>query len=106
MRHYDALDWTHSWDHFEMSMYLRFDEAKESGIYMQIAERFEIDGAEEWTILYDRCLQPYHFTPEQIAAENEDWQDEILRNYLDEHPQLVNEEKERVARFLADHIER
>ncbi|SFU36859.1 hypothetical protein SAMN05421543_101318 [Alicyclobacillus macrosporangiidus] len=100
MHAFDPLDWIHQWDDFEMMMYARHD-VDEPGIFMQVSRRLQREGAEEWEILYDRKIAD---VPEGIAEMpgTDAWEERVLRRHLTDHPQLVNEEKQHLAEFLAN----
>lgn len=96
----DPLDWVHQWENYEMVMYVSFQEG-DDGIFIQISERNQRDGAEEWQILYDRKISP--LPPEgeiSYPVGSEDWEERVLRNHLNAHPNLVPEEKAYLTRFL------
>ncbi|MCL6632416.1 MAG: hypothetical protein K6T63_07250 [Alicyclobacillus herbarius] len=97
----DPLDWTHQWDDYEMMMYACTDPGEE-GIRMQVSRRIQRDGAEEWEMLYDRKLIDLPSPPPAIdnPADLEDWEESVLRTHLHEHPQLVTEEKQFLAKWL------
>jgi len=96
MHVFDPLDWVHRYDQYEMVMYVRHgEEPTEDGIYIQVLESALQDGAEAWSILYDRKLADI---PESDLTPGTDaWEDRVLRTYLNDHPDLVHDEKERVA---------
>jgi hypothetical protein len=99
MHKYDPLDWLHQWDDFEMMMYARTEQEGDPGIFMQVSRKVVQDGAEEWEIIYDRKLADLF----EVAAEpgTDDWQEQILRQYLNAHPTLVNDEKQYLEQYLA-----
>ncbi|GGI98824.1 hypothetical protein GCM10010885_05390 [Alicyclobacillus cellulosilyticus] len=95
----DPLDWVHQWDDYEMVMYARAD-GEDPGIYMQVSQRRQVDGAEEWEVLYERKLADlYPDLPE--APGSEAWEEAQLRTHLHRRPQLVAEEKAYLAAWLA-----
>lgn len=99
MRHFDQLDWVHRFDDFEMFMYVLADGSDEDGIYMQLLHRELVDGAETWNILYDRRLSS--IIGEVLSNPGSPtYEDEVLRMYLNQHPNLVDDEKEYLQNWL------
>lgn len=98
MNSYDPLDWTHQWAQFEMMMYALYDGPK-PGIFMQVSELTKRDGADEWAILYDRCIASLGGDV-QVPLQPEAWEEQVLRHHLNVHPELVNEEKVFLSRWL------
>ncbi|MCL6452229.1 MAG: hypothetical protein K6T78_01235 [Alicyclobacillus sp.] len=101
MHAYDPMDWTHQWDRYEMMMYA-LTGPTDAGIYMQVSERAERDGAEEWNILYSRKIADL---PSGIQGPvgSEQWEDQVLRQHFTAHPELVDEEKSHLAAWLERH---
>lgn len=92
----DPLDWVHQWDQYEMYMYAELHtEEGTPGIYMQVSRRELVQGAEEWSLLYERRLGDLPSLP---ADGQRDEEDRTLRAYLNQHPNIVPEEKQ----FLLD----
>lgn len=100
MNHYDPLDWIHQWDAYEMMMYAEH-EGDAPGIYMQVSQHHQQDGAQTWEVLYDRRLAPLDVSTSDDGG-SDAWCERVLRGYLNEHPQLVADEK----RFLSDWLAR
>lgn len=98
MNSHDPLDWTHQWEHFEMMMYA-LSEGEETGIFMQVTERIMRDGAEEWDILYDRRIADLG-DDVVTAASSEHWEEQVLRRYLNAHPDLVSAEKAYLSKWV------
>lgn len=103
MAKFDPLDWTHQWDDFEMYMYLDNvgDEEEKPGIRMQVSRRCLEDGAEQWELLYDRKIADWP-AGILIGEVNNSLEEQVLREYLDSHPSLVEDEKRFLAAFLQD----
>jgi hypothetical protein len=99
MRSFDQLDWVHSFGDFEMVMYVLADGGEDDGIYMQVLSRNVTDGAEAWDILYDRRLTNV-IGDVPLEPDHPSFEDEVLRNYLHEHPTLVDDEKEFLRNWL------
>jgi hypothetical protein len=104
MRSFDQLDWVHSFDKYEMVMYVRFEGSTDDGIYMQVLEQRVADGAQEWAIVYDRCLTSV-IGDIPVALEDPAFEDEVLRRYLHEHPNVVDEEKAYLRKWLENAAE-
>lgn len=103
MTRFDPLDWTHQWDDYEMYMYVDVDSDREQdrGVRMQVLQRSLLQGAEEWTLLYDRRLAP--LPAEDTQGEWNDQEEErVLREFLLATPQLVSHEKEVLSQFQQD----
>ncbi|MFD1673426.1 hypothetical protein [Alicyclobacillus fodiniaquatilis] len=99
MRTFDQLDWVHRWDDFEMMMYVQMDGTEHDGIYMQVLRQNTLNGVEEWEILYDRRLS--NIINDIVATPDDPaYEDVILRKYLNDHPDLVMEEKQYLAAWL------
>lgn len=105
MNHYDALDWLHQWDDFEMLMYALHEGTP--GVFMQVSRRTLRAGAEEWEVLYDRKIA-------DLGDERDDttetpgtdaWQEQVLRHHFNQHPDLVSEEKAYLEQFLAGEVD-
>lgn len=97
----DPLDWVHQWEHYEMVMYVSFQEG-DDGIFMQVSERNQRDGAEEWEILYNRKIESLSENHDSaFPMGSEAWEERILRNHLNAHPKLVQDEKDYLAQFLS-----
>jgi hypothetical protein len=90
MNHYDPLDWLHQWDSYEMMMYALHEETP--GIFMQVSRKQMQSGAEEWEILYDRKIADV-CDDATAPPGSDDWQEHVLRHYLNDHPELVADEK-------------
>ncbi|MCL6548237.1 MAG: hypothetical protein K6T30_04930 [Alicyclobacillus sp.] len=88
----DPLDWVHQWDDFEMMMYALPGEGESGGVFMQVSRRNVRDGAEEWEIVYDRRIGDFDPTVNGEPG-SEAWEEQVLRRFLNAHPQLVDEEK-------------
>lgn len=99
MRTFDQLDWVHSFDDYQMFMYAQADGVETDGIYMQMLRRNRSDGAEYWDILYDRKLSPT-IGDVTVAKDDPAFEDEVLRQFLHAHPDVVDEEKEFLANWL------
>lgn len=99
MNAYDPLDWIHPWDDYEMMMYALHEDTP--GIFMQVSQRTKTDGAEEWEILYDRKISDL-CTDTSETAGSDPWQEHVLRHYLNDHPELVANEKEYLHNWLAN----
>ena len=100
MHEFDQLEWVHTWDSFEMILYVRADGVTEDGIYMQVVEKSMVDGAECFDILYDRKLAPL---PTEVVGHTLTPVEEerVLRTYFKAHLALVNDEKDLVAKVKA-----
>lgn len=97
----DPMDWVHSWDDYEMMMYVEKDENGIDGIFMQGSRIVREEGLFELELLYDRKIG--NVNPEirrEDFAREEDWQEKQLRWYLDTYPQLVAEEKQFMSEFV------
>lgn len=94
----DPLDWTHQWENFEMMMYV--EAGDDAGIRMQVARKTAESAAESWEVLYDRKVAD---VPDDVQGTygSEAWEEAVLRQHLNTHPQLVNEEKAYLASILA-----
>lgn len=99
MNHYDPLDWLHQWDDYEMMMYALPEETP--GIYMQVSRKELRDGAEEWEILYDRKIADL-CTDTTETPGSDAWQEHVLRHHLNDHPELVTNEKAYLQKWLAE----
>ena len=99
MNRYDPLDWIHQWDDYEMMMYALPED--EPGIYMQVSQKTVRSGAEEWEIIYDRRIADLWSDASEVPG-SDDWQEQVLRHHLNEHPELVAEEKAYLQRWLAE----
>lgn len=98
MHAFDPLDWVHRYESYEMVMYVRVGETEaQDGIYMQVLELVERDGAQEWSILYDRRLADIPVV--EIPYTSDAFEDKVLRIYLNEHPDLVSQEKLYIQTF-------
>ncbi|GLV13538.1 hypothetical protein Heshes_12220 [Alicyclobacillus hesperidum] len=102
MRTFDPLDWVHAFDDYEMYMYLRQDGNAADGIYMQMLQRELVDGAEIWSVLYDRRLTS-DISQVGLDPQHPAYEDEVLRNYLAAHPTVVDDEKAYLAKWLQGH---
>lgn len=100
MHGFDPLDWLHQWDDYEMMMYARAEVDDEPGIYMQVSRRTMRAGAEEWQTIYDRKISDLP-TDVDAPVGTEAWEESVLRNHLNEHPKLVNDEKDYLNQFLS-----
>ncbi|GMA49546.1 hypothetical protein GCM10025857_09030 [Alicyclobacillus contaminans] len=102
MQKYDPLDWIHQWDNYEMMMYARTEQEGDPGIFMQVSRKVMVDGAEQWEIVYDRRLDDLL----EVAGEpgSDEWQERLLRTYLNEHPSLVADEKRYLQQYEAGEI--
>lgn len=99
VRTFDPLDWVHAFDDYEMYMYVRQDGDADDGIYMQMLQRELVDGAEIWSVLYDRRLTA-DIAQVGLDPQHPAYEDEVLRNYLAAHPAVVDEEKAYLAEWL------
>lgn len=99
MRVFDQLDWVHSFDDYQMFMYVRADGLEDDGVYMQMLHRSHGDGAEFWDILYDRQLFPL-IGDVVIPKEDPTFEDEMLRRYLHANPNTVDDEKTYLTAWL------
>lgn len=102
MKTFDQLDWVHAFDDFEMVMYVRMDGDLDDGIYMQVLQKTQEDGAESWNIVYDRRLRA-GVEGGLLRAEDPAFEDEVLRAFLHAHPTLVDDEKQYLQEWLANH---
>jgi hypothetical protein len=101
MHGFDQLDWVHQWDQFEMVMYVDQDETGADCIHMQVLAKQEDEGAEVWDILYDRIVTTIDYSVD-ATLHTDAWQDQVLRHYLNTHPTLVPDEKEKVAAWMRE----
>ncbi|WP_067619434.1 hypothetical protein [Alicyclobacillus acidiphilus] len=101
MRPFDQLDWVHSFDDYEMFMYVRHEGQDDDGIYMQMLVRQRVDGAESWDIVYDRRLTA-ELADVSVPPDDPAYEDAVLRSYLNDHPAVVDEEKAFLAKWLAE----
>ncbi|MCL6636382.1 MAG: hypothetical protein K6T26_00420 [Alicyclobacillus sp.] len=99
MTAFDPLDWIHQWDDFEMMLYALPGAAEAGGVFMQVSRRVQEEGAEAWEILYDRRLADCPPGIDEPPG-SDAWEERVLRRYLQEHPELVAEEKAYLAAFL------
>lgn len=97
----DPLDWVHQWDDLEMMMYAVADDEDGPGVRMQVSRRVQRDDAEEWEILYDRRLGDADPSVAEPVG-SEAWEEAVLRRYLQQHPELVEQEKAYTAQFLRE----
>lgn len=95
----DPLDWIHQWDDYEMYLYAESGDAdREPGVFMQVSKSLSRDGATLWEMLYERRLDD---VPESmLLPDDPKWEDSVLRTYLNEHPDLVSEEKNYLLSWL------
>jgi hypothetical protein len=102
MNAFDPLDWLHQWDDFEMIMYARDPSEQDDGIFMQVSRKTARSGVEEWQILYDRKIAdlPVDQRYDGAEIERDRWEEQVLRHHLNEHPELVSDEKLYLQRFL------
>lgn len=98
MRTFDQLEWVHQFGDYEMLMYLHLEHSDDDGIRMQMLKRDLSEGAEQWDILYDRLLSSV-IGDVSVEANDPAFEDEVLRRYLHEHPNLVEEEKAYLKQF-------
>lgn len=98
----DPLDWVHQWDDYEMYMYAEASssDGEEAGIYIQVSKRSLVQGAEEWSLLYERRLSDLPVVP---PAPDGDVEDALLRAYLKQNPNLVPDEKAYLAQWQSEH---
>ena len=99
MNRYDPLDWIHPWDDYEMMMYALHED--DPGIYMQVSHKTMRAGAEEWEIVYDRKIADLCNDASEVPG-SDDWQEHVLRHHLNDHPELVAEEKAYLQQWLAE----
>ena len=103
MQHFDALNWVHQWDEYEMVMYAQPEPGEQSGVFMQVSRHRHHSGAEEWEILYQRKLADISVQTESQPGSDE-WQEQILRNYLRRFPSVVADEKAYIEKFLSSSV--
>lgn len=101
MNQYDPLDWLHQWDDFEMMMYALHEGIP--GIFMQVSRRTMRQGAEEWEIIYDRKIADLGDAATETPG-TDAWQEQVLRHHLNQHPDLVPDEKAYLHQFLAGEV--
>ncbi|HEU4964358.1 MAG TPA: hypothetical protein VFV52_10990 [Bacilli bacterium] len=97
----DPMDWVHSWDDYEIMMYVEQDEQGLWGIYMQGSRVVREQGLFEMELLYDRKIGDLN--PEirrEDAPREDDWQERQLRWFLETHPELVEREKQFMREFV------
>ena len=97
MHKYDPLDWIHQWDDYEMMLYARDTAEGDPGIFMQVSRKTNVGGAEEWEIVYDRKLDDLFAVDAEPGTD--EWRKKILRTYLNDHPNLVADEKRYLEQF-------
>lgn len=103
MRSFDQLDWVHRFaENYEMVMYLQQEETGPNGIYMQVLMKVDEQGAEAWEIVYDRRLTSV-IGDVSVDSHHEAYEDEVLRQYLRDHPTLVEDEKKYFEAWLNEH---